>query len=183
MVIKVACFRAAAFSCFSICHLPRAAPLTQRSPRRAGSLQRLCELPTHRSDRSYKYNLALCLHVAACTLSTHRPDALTLFTSPEGSDGIRTIASLSRPANGRRIPRPPISLLQSSISGSIKILSPFLFFFPLLPFMAACGFWWRKEITVIQMLSDFSAPVNIRQEGITPSSAVPAEREIKNKDK
>lgn len=132
MVIKVACFRAAAFSCFSICHLPRAAPLTQRSPRRAGSLQRLCELPTHRSDRSYKYNLALCLHVAACTLSTHRPDALTLFTSPEGSDGIRTIASLSlalRTEDGflaRQFP-----FFKAALAAPLKSCHPFSFFFSL----------------------------------------------------
>ena len=60
-------------------------------------------------------------------------------------------------------------LLQSSISGSIKILSPFFLY----------GCLWllgREEITVIQMLSDFSTPVNIRQERTTPSSTMPRKK-------
>lgn len=56
-------------------------------------------------------------------------------------------------------------LLQSSISGSIKILSPF--------FLYGCLWLLRRgEITVIQMLSDFNTPVNIRKERTTPSSAM-----------
>lgn len=60
-------------------------------------------------------------------------------------------------------------LLQSSISGSIKILSPFFLY----------GCLWllgREEITVIQMLSDFSTPVNIRRGRTTPSSTMPRKK-------
>lgn len=60
-------------------------------------------------------------------------------------------------------------LLQSSISGSIKILSPF--------FLYGCLWLLRRgEITVIQMLSDFNTPVNIRKERTTPSSAMHTKR-------
>lgn len=55
-------------------------------------------------------------------------------------------------------------LLQSSIIGSIKILHTFSFM--------CLGILRRGEITVIQMLSDFNTPVNIRKEITTPSSAI-----------
>lgn len=60
-------------------------------------------------------------------------------------------------------------LLQSSISGSIKILSPF--------FLYGCLWLLRRgEITVIQMLSDFNTPVNITKERTTPSSSMRREK-------
>lgn len=64
-------------------------------------------------------------------------------------------------------------LLQSSISGSIKILSPF--------FLYGCLWLLRRgEITVIQMLSDFNTPVNITKERTTPSFTM--HRKKKKKD-
>lgn len=60
-------------------------------------------------------------------------------------------------------------LLQSSISGSIKILSPF--------FLYSCLWLLRKgEITFIQMLSDFNTPVNITKERTTPSFTMPRKK-------
>lgn len=60
-------------------------------------------------------------------------------------------------------------LLQSSISSSIKILSSL--------FLYGCLWLLRRgEITVIQMLSDFSTPVNITKERTTPSSTTMQEK-------
>lgn len=79
-------------------------------------------------------------------------------------DWIRAIASSL--ANGRRIPSPPtISLFKAALVAPLKSCHPF---FP---------FWlWllrRGEISVIQMLSGFNTPLNIRKERTTPSEMRP----------
>lgn len=117
---------------------------------------------------SYKYNLALSLHEALNTLYRLIMKWFDIVYLTEGiglnqKDSIFACKRKKDPWLTNNF------LLQSSISGSIKILSPFFLY----------GCLWllgRGEITVIQMLSDFNTPVNIRKERTTPSSIMPRKK-------
>jgi hypothetical protein len=65
-------------------------------------------------------------------------------------------------AKGRKIPSPPtISSFKAALAVPLKSCHPFS-----LRLSVALR---SREITVIQMLSDFLSPVNIREESIAPS--------------
>lgn len=86
-------------------------------------------------------------------------------------DWIRAI--LSSLASGRRIPAPPtISFFKAALMAPLKSCQPF--------FLYGCLWLLRRgEITVIQMLSDFNTPVNIRKGRTTPSSTMPRKKKTR----